>query len=335
LRSVEAMRLCHVVDGEARVRLTHALYRAYFVEHRDLTDRQALREVLAACALEPALVERIDEPAIKDSLRATTDAAVADGVFGAPAMVIDDGRARTLYWGQDRLNLVEAALTGSPSSAEALPAGPASGSAVQATTGPSVVDFFYDFSSPYSYLGSTQIERVAARQGATVRWRPFLLGALFKAIGTPIVPMQAANEPKRRYYARDLVDWAQHWQVPLHWPSRFPMRTVLPLRLALSVPDADRPRLSHAIYRAFWVEDRDIADPAVLARVLDEQGLDAAALRLAEEPAAKAALTASTDEAVALGLCGAPSFLVRGHLFWGQDRLTFVERTLAGWEPPT
>jgi 2-hydroxychromene-2-carboxylate isomerase len=322
-RTVDAMRLCHVVDGDDRVRLSHALYRAYFVDNRDVSDRSVLRDALSACGLDPALVDRVDDPAIKDALRRTTDEAVADGAFGAPALVVDDDGRRTLFWGQDRLHLVEAAL-GLPPRAPTAPSTDAGRS----------VDFWYDFSSPYAYLGSTQIERVAARQGAVIRWKPFLLGALFKQIGTPVVPMQAVSEAKRRYYARDVVDWATHWQVPFAWPSRFPMRTVLPLRVALCVDETERPAVSHAIFRAYWVEDRDIADAGVLAEVLAGVGLDEAPLRAAEEPAAKAALQSLTDAAVGAGLCGAPSFRVRDHLFWGQDRLDFVERALAGWDPP-
>jgi len=193
------------------------------------------------------------------------------------------------------------------------------------------VGFWYDFSSPYAYLGSTQIERVAARHGARVNWRPFLLGALFKQIGTPDVPMLAVSEAKRRYLAQDIRDWAGYWNVPLAWPTRFPMRTVLPLRLALAVGEARRPELSHAIFRAYWAEDRDISDPAVLATLCD----DADALARAQsDPAIKQALIASTSEAERIGLCGAPSFVVRGHLFWGQDRLDLVDRVLGGWEPP-
>jgi 2-hydroxychromene-2-carboxylate isomerase len=194
-----------------------------------------------------------------------------------------------------------------------------------------IVDFYYDFSSPYAYLGSTQIERVAAAHGATVRWRPFLLGALFKAIGTPVVPIQATSEPKRRYLQRDVHDWAAYWGVDFAWPSRFPMRTVLPLRLVLAVDEARRPALSHAIFRAYWVEDRDIADPAVLAPIA---GDDAALARAESDPGPKQALIGLTDEAVRAGLCGAPSFVVRGHLFWGQDRLQMVDRVLGGWDAP-
>src|SRR5262249_24534176 len=126
---------------------------------------------------------------------------------------------------------------------------------------PMTLDFWFDFSSPYAYLGSTQVERVAQKHGAQLIWKPFLLGALFKKIGTPDVPMLAANQPKQRYYAQDLRDWADYWKVDLNWPTRFPMRTVLPLRLVLAAED--RAALSHRIYRAFWVEDRDISDPTV------------------------------------------------------------------------
>lgn len=190
------------------------------------------------------------------------------------------------------------------------------------------VTFYYDFSSPYAYLGSTQVERVAREAGATVRWRPILVGALFNAIGTPTVPVAEFVAPKREYVRRDLHHWASHWGVPLVWPSRFPMRTVAALRLALAVEAAggDIAALSHALFRAYWVEDRDIADPAVLREFGD--------LAATGEPAIKDALRAATDEAIAAGACGVPTFVVRGHVFWGQDRLDLVARTLAGWEPP-
>jgi 2-hydroxychromene-2-carboxylate isomerase len=186
--------------------------------------------------------------------------------------------------------------------------------------------FYYDFSSPFAYLGATQIERVAQEQGATVRWRPILLGALFKQIGTPDVPLAEFPAAKKSYYLRDLVHWAAHWGVPFRWPSRFPMRTVAPLRLALAAGEQIA-AVSQALFRAYWVDDRDISDPAVLAEFGE--------LARTEDAAIKAALRANTDEAIAAGVCGVPAFVVRGHLFWGQDRLELVSRTLAGWDPPT
>jgi 2-hydroxychromene-2-carboxylate isomerase len=195
------------------------------------------------------------------------------------------------------------------------------------------IKFYYDYASPFAYLGATQIERVAAAHGATVAWRPMLLGALFKAIGTPIVPISTFNEAKRSYYQRDLHDWAEYWGAPFRWPTRFPMRTVDALRIALAVDGAERVRLSLALFHAYWVEDRDLADRAVLAEIVDGAGLDRGLVERSGEQ--KGALIAITDEAIAAGVCGAPSFIVGPHLFWGQDRLQLVERVLDGWDPPT
>ena len=188
--------------------------------------------------------------------------------------------------------------------------------------------FYYDFSSPYAYLGATQIERVAKEEGARVRWRPILLGALFNQIGTPNVPLDDFPAPKRAYMIRDLQHWAAHWQVPVRWPSRFPMRTVAALRLALAHEAAggDIAALSLQIFSAYWVDDRDISDLAVLRALGDVTAI--------ETPAIKSALRANTDEAIAAGVHGVPSFVACGHLFWGQDRLELVSRTLGGWEPP-
>ncbi|HEX8951909.1 MAG TPA: 2-hydroxychromene-2-carboxylate isomerase [Polyangia bacterium] len=190
------------------------------------------------------------------------------------------------------------------------------------------VVFHYDFSSPYAYLGATQIERVAAQAGARVVWRPILVGALFNRIGTPNVPLEQFPAAKRAYMLRDLLHWASHWGVPFRWPSRFPMRTVAPLRLALAVEAAggEIATLSQRLFAAYWVEDRDLADPAVLRDFGDLSAIEA--------PAIKDALRRNTDEAIAAGVCGVPSFLVREHLFWGQDRLALVARALAGWDPP-
>ena len=200
------------------------------------------------------------------------------------------------------------------------------------------VTFYYDFSSPFAYLGATQIERVAA--GHEVRWRPILVGALFKQIGTPDVPLETFPAPKRAYMERDLAHWASHWGVPFRWPSRFPMRTVLPLRLALAVEQAQGPEalrtLSLALFRAYWVEDRDLGDVETVRALAAEHGIAPVTFERAQSDAAiKQALFASTEEAVQAGACGVPTFVVRGHVFWGQDRLELVRRALDGWEPPT
>ena len=199
---------------------------------------------------------------------------------------------------------------------------------------PSAPAFFFDVSSPFAYLASTQIEAVARRAGAAVRWRPFLLGALFKAIGTPDVPLFTLPAAKRAHVAADLDRWARRWDAPFRFPSRFPMNTVKALRMILQIPDEQRRALVHALFRALWVDDRDLADDAELAAIAGSVGLDGPALVAGTKAdAVKEQLKAATAEAERLGLCGAPSFLVGDLLFWGQDRLLFVEKALRGWRP--
>ena len=194
--------------------------------------------------------------------------------------------------------------------------------------------FYFDFSSPFAYLGATQIEAVAARRGATVVYRPFLLGALFKQLGTPDVPLFAMPPAKRAVIHADMMRWADHWAVPLRFPTRFPMNTVKPLRMVLQVAADRRAALVGPLFRAFWVEDLDISDDAVLASVATAAGFDGPALVAgARDEAVKHALKTATEEAAARGLCGAPSFVVGDLLFWGQDRLDFVGRALDGWKP--
>lgn len=196
-----------------------------------------------------------------------------------------------------------------------------------------IVDCYFDYSSPFAYLGTTQIERVAREVQASVRWRPFLLGALFKAVGTPLVPIATFPEPKRRHQALDLQRWADHWDVPFVWSSHFPLRTVNALRLTLLAPDARRSELVHRIMRAAWVDDEDIADDVVLRRCALAAGVDPdLVLRLAGSDV-KERLRRATDEAVEVGCPGAPCFVVDGHLYWGQDRLDFVRAALEGRPP--
>jgi 2-hydroxychromene-2-carboxylate isomerase len=196
------------------------------------------------------------------------------------------------------------------------------------------VSFFFDFSSPFAYLGATQIEAVAARHAARVRYRPFLLGGLFKEIGTPDVPLFTMPEAKRKHAAADMWRWAEYYDVPFRFPTRFPMNSVKALRVLLQL-DPDRMRdVVLPIFRAYWAEDQDISDDAVLEEILSKAGLDGRAMVLGtKDEAVKTRLRSSTEEAVKAGVCGAPCFLVGDLLFWGQDRLLFVEKALDGWRP--
>lgn len=196
--------------------------------------------------------------------------------------------------------------------------------------------FYYDFSSPYAYLGSTQVEKAAAERGVVLYWHPFLLGALFKIIGGSMVPMMDFVPAKQKFARLDLERYAAMYRVPFNFPSRFPMNTVKALRMTLQVED--RAKLSHALFKAYWVDDRDLNDEAELVSIASDAGFDGRALidGTREQPV-KDLLRAHTDAAVRTGICGAPSYLIDAGddsvLFWGQDRLPFVKKALAGWRP--
>ena len=194
------------------------------------------------------------------------------------------------------------------------------------------LDFWFDFSSPYAYLASTQIDGIAARTHATLRWRPMLLGAVFKAVGQDQVPLLTASPAKQQYYVHDMARWADWWGVPYSFPANFPIRSLLPLRTFLAesaLGQRDPLPFARAVFRAAWADGRDVTDPDVLREcgATDEA--------LAAAPDMKQSLIDHTNEAVAAGVFGAPTCIVGGQwLFWGQDRLEMVEKCLNGWVPP-
>jgi 2-hydroxychromene-2-carboxylate isomerase len=188
------------------------------------------------------------------------------------------------------------------------------------------LEFFYDFVSPYSYLASTRVEAEVARVGGTVRFRPFLLGGVFNATGNRAPIEVAAKGP---YLDADCTRWARRLGVPYAWPAKFPVLTVLPLRAAFAAERAGQlVPFTHAVYRAYWAEGRDISDPAVVQDAATRAGLDGAAL-VAAAPAYKDALKAQTQEAVDRGSFGAPTFFVGQEMFIGNDRLDFAIEALA------
>jgi len=188
------------------------------------------------------------------------------------------------------------------------------------------LEFFYDFVSPYSYLAFTRVEAEAARVGGTVRFRPFLLGGVFNATGNKAPIEVAAKGP---YLAAECSRWARRLGVPLAWPAKFPVLTVLPLRAAFAAEKVGKlVPFSAAVYRAYWAEGRDISDAAVVADAATRAGLDGAAL-VAEAPNFKDALKAQTQEAVDRGSFGAPTFFVGQEMFIGNDRLDFAIEALA------
>lgn len=311
-RTVDAMRLLVAVDAHRRPELTAALYRAYWVDGLDVADREVLTRLAAPFGLDPARV--CADPAVREQLFANTAEAVERGVFGVPTVEVDG----ELHWGSDRLSFVRDRL-GLPPEEE--PAGEGGGR----------VTFFHDFSSPFSYLAAARIEQVAARAGARVEWVPFLLGALFREIGTPMVPLASFSEARRRWQVADLERHAARHGIPFRFNSTFPLRTVTALRVALVEPG-----VTPALYAAAWARDLDVGDEDVLRSVLDEAGFEGAELlERAGTSEVKDGLRANTERALRAGACGAPTFVVGDQLFWGQDRLDMVAAALRGWRSPT
>jgi len=318
VRTVEALRATLGAPKEKQPELMRAFYRAYWVDNRDISDRDVISEILTEVGMDgPASCGPFEQD-VKDLLRNNTDEALAHGAFGVPAMVYEE----QLYWGQDRLWMLEDAISG-----EATTWGPSSESPIKE------LDFFFDFSSPFAYLGFSRIEELCKRHDTAIRWRPMLLGAVFKSLGGPNVPLATFNAPKQRFVAQDLERWAQHWNIPLSWPSRFPMVTVKPLRIALALGDDMLP-FAHACFRAYWSEDKDISDPAVLAEILQSVDQSPELIEAASDPHWKQALIEATQYAVDNQVFGAPTTVVNDQLFWGQDRLYMVDKVLSGWNPP-
>jgi len=193
------------------------------------------------------------------------------------------------------------------------------------------IEFFFDYGSPYSHLANGILPALAARQGAEIVYRPFLLGGVFKATGNRSPAMEPI-EARRRYGGTTLQRWAARYGVPLRGNPHFPIDTLRLMRMAVAAQARGEFEPFHrAVYPAFWVEGRDLGDPDTVADVVGTAGLDAAALAdAAGSDAAKAALRANTDEAVARGAFGAPTCFLGEEMYFGADHLIFLERALEG-----
>lgn len=190
-----------------------------------------------------------------------------------------------------------------------------------------ILDFFFDLSSPYSYLAATRLPALAERTGAEIRWRPMVLYAVFGATGNR---MPAESPPKAQWMLGDLGRWSTHYGVPFRMNSRFPVNALQAMRLILVGERHGRAeQVATEAFRRVWAEDRDVTSPDELQQIAAAAGLPGDATAAITDPAIKDALKANTDEAIRRGVFGAPAFLVGDTLFWGNDRLHFVEQALA------
>lgn len=184
------------------------------------------------------------------------------------------------------------------------------------------VEFWYEFASTYSYPAAMRVEAAAKAAGVELLWRPFLLGPIFGAQGWNDSPFNI-YPAKGRYMWRDMARLCEAQGLVLKEPARFPQNGLKAARLALLGQQEDwGPEFTRRVYLANFAEQKDISDETVLSGILSALGLDAAALLArSNEPENKERLKAQTDEAIARGIFGAPSFLVGDELFWGNDRL--------------
>ena len=192
------------------------------------------------------------------------------------------------------------------------------------------VDFFFDLGSPASYLAWTQLPGLCARQGATLHYRPMLLGGVFQATGNASPAMVPA---KGRYMFTDLARFAARYGVPFGLPPGFPVNTLTLMRgvmgTQLRAPEQLESLLS-ALFNGLWAQRRNLGDSAILDEALTAAGFDPKAFHaLTADVVVKAALKQATEASVARGVFGAPTCFVGEAMFFGQDRLDFVEEALS------
>ena len=185
------------------------------------------------------------------------------------------------------------------------------------------IEYFFDYISPFSYLADTQLPAIAERQATRIVYKPILLGGVFKGSGnsSPItVPA------KGKYILAELARWSRKYGVPLKMNPYFPINTVKVLRAAIAAQMHGKFNAFHpAAFRGVWVEELDLGNSGVLAELLQKVGIEPASI---EGDEIKDRLRANTEEAVARGAFGAPTFFVGEEMFWGNDRLDFLEAAL-------
>jgi len=196
------------------------------------------------------------------------------------------------------------------------------------------VDFYFEFSSPYGYIASQLADEMERRIGRPLRWRPMLLGPVFKITGqAPLVEVPMKGEYSRKDFTRS----ARLHKLPFRQPEKFPIGTVAAVRAYYWTEERDPAKaraLAKALYRAYFVDGKDIGSPATVVEVAKSAGIDPAALSAAlEDPAVKDRAKREVDAAIAAGVFGSPFFVVDGEAFWGVDRMPMLEQWIAtgGW----
>jgi len=195
------------------------------------------------------------------------------------------------------------------------------------------VECFYTLSSPWMYFAGPQLSGILRRHGAALVLRPFDFRLVIKHTGG--IPLRTRPAPRQDYHALELDRWSRHLKMPIRLkPKHYPPADQRPagrMVMAAQARGMDAMALSHAMLRALWVEERDIADPRVRIAIAEEQGLPGEALHREEEsPSVLAEWERNNREAIARGVFGAPTFFCDDLWLWGQDRLFFLDQHLSG-----
>lgn len=195
------------------------------------------------------------------------------------------------------------------------------------------LECFFDCSSPWTYLAFEAVQPVAARHGVPVLWRPVLVGGVFNAVNPSVYEARERPVPvKARYQRKDLADWAQHLGIEIGDPDVFPVDSVRAMRAALLADDRGcLVDFARRVFRAYWGENRDVSRTEVLRDLLEDVGLPAdEILEATGTPEVKQRLRGNTDELIARGGFGSPTFFVDGwDMYFGNDRMPLIDAALA------
>lgn len=193
-------------------------------------------------------------------------------------------------------------------------------------------EFYFDISSPWTYLAFSRVENIAEKCGVDIDWKPILVGGVFNSVNETVYEQRANPHPvKGRYYIKDLQDWAQFCGIEIGAPPVFPVRAVNLMRAALVALDAGcLPDFSRSAFHAYWGELRDISQPEELAQICSGVGLDPNNVNeKINSDDIKGRLRANTEELVARGGFGSPTMFINGSdMYFGNDRLPLVEAAL-------
>jgi 2-hydroxychromene-2-carboxylate isomerase len=195
------------------------------------------------------------------------------------------------------------------------------------------IDYYASLNSPWTHMGAARIEAMAGAQGASLRVHPVDFGEIFANSGG--LPLPKRSPQRQAYRLQELARWRDHLGIPIHiQPKHFPSSEALSAGcvIALRETQGDQPaiKLAHAVLKAVWQRELNPGEPATLAMLIQECGLNpGSVMKLGAEQRWAKQREADTKAALARGVFGAPSYVIGGDIFWGQDRLAFVERRLA------